>query len=736
MLIKKLQDHPVRYLIEPNYRLTLYSSSLVRIEYSKRALFDDEHPLILEPSFDEAVPHKIRNTKNSFVLTTDYFELKLLPDGNQFDIGNFYFTIKENNFTWQPGVIDEGNIGGAMLDLYKFPEGKYQERFTDGLVSKNGCFVFRNHCEFLWSPQKNWINRKQDWAAQDWYIFAYGKNIKKAFSDFMKLFGKIPIPPKWAFGYWYSRWYKFKDVDILDVIKKLRDTEIPVDVFVIDTDWRKNVWNGYEWNKELFPNPAAFLQELKKQNIHTCLNDHPGYGQSDELPQDDPYREKIKARIPDIQEYRIRWSDERYVYSWCDEIFTKFLKEGIDFWWVDGWGATDGIIDFSSQQWLNKWYFESAKRTGDNRRPLILSRWGGPGSHKYPVQFSGDTHSSFETLKYQIAFTHKGGNIGACYWSHDIGGFLGEGGDRDIVGGKDANWAGKISDELFIRWLQFGCFSPVLRTHSSGASRNIWDYSDNVIEIFRRYLKIRYALFPYFYSLARECYETGLPLIRGLYLEYPDDKNAYLYDEEYLIGNSILVAPAYGPGKVFERDVYLPNGRWISLEEKEIVDGPCKKKLKIPIDKIPLYVKLGSIIPTAPVKQNLSEPISELDLNIFPDKKTEFVYYEDDGITQEYLNSKFLLQKIVATKLKKETKIEILPMSGNYNGCSKKIFYKIDIFLNKEKIKSVFVNGEKKEIKYTNKIFSETVDSQYKFLTLNLGGCERNKKITISIKTT
>ncbi|MEW6555811.1 MAG: TIM-barrel domain-containing protein [Elusimicrobiota bacterium] len=757
MLIKKIQEKPVQYLVSQNYRLTLYSSSLVRVEFSKKGLFDDENPLILEPSFGESVSHKIRQTKKFFILSTDYFELKLMPDGRQFDIGNLYFRIRENSYTWQPGIIDTQNVGGAMLDLYKFPEGKYQERFTDGLISKNGYFVFRNHCEFLWDTTKNWIKRKSDWAAQDWYLFGYGSDYKKAFSDFVKLFGKIPLVPKWVFGYWYSRWYKFKDTDILDVIKKLKDTDIPIDVFVIDTDWRGgrkggSTWNGYEWNKELFPNPQAFIQELKRQNIHTCLNDHPGYGQSDELPQSDTYREKIKARIPDINEYRIRWSDKRYVYSWLDEIFTKFLKDGIDFWWVDGWGATDMLPDLSSQQWVNKWYFESAKRTGTHNRPLILSRWGGLGSHKYPVQFSGDTHSSYDTLKYQISFTHKGGNIGAAYWSHDIGGFLGDssGDDRDILGGNNTPSIGKISDELFIRWLQFGCFAPVLRTHSSGASRNIWDYSEDIIKIFRKYLKIRYALFPYFYRLARECYDTGMPLIRGLYLEYPDDENAYLNDDEYLIGNSILVAPAYGPGNVFEREVYFPKGNWIPLESgsnssrqliadylNPFIKGPCKKRIKIPIDKIPVYIKLGSIISTYPIKQNLSNKPTEIEFNIFPEISSRQLiadYYEDDGLTQEYLKRQFLTQKISVLKSKKETKIEIFPVVGSYTDCPKEISYKLNVFWDKKKLKSVFVNNAQKEIKYTQKIFSGTVVSFFTFLQLELGHYSRDKKIEIIIK--
>jgi len=714
----KVSSKIIQYIIDSSYRITLYSSSLIRAEYSKKGLFNDENTLITEPTFSEEAAHTIKETKDFFLISTDKFELKLFPNGKQFDIGNLFFTAKDTKVTWQPGISDNDNLGGAMLDLYKFPGGRAEECFTEGLISKNGYFIYRDHCEYLWDKEKNWIKKRQDYQFQDWYLFGYGSDYKRAFLDYIRLFGKIPLPPKWVFGYWYSKWHKFKDVEILELIRKIRGLDIPLDVFVIDTDWRKNVWNGYEWNKELFPEPRGFLQELKRQEIHTCLNDHPGYRYSDELPLDDPYKEKIKERIPDITDYRIKWSDERYVYAWLEEILIKMLQDGVDFWWVDGWGATDRVEDVSQQLWVNKFYFEAAKRTGDNRRPMILSRWGGIGSQKYPLQFSGDTHSTYETLKYEISFTHKGGNIGAAYWSHDIGGFAG----------------GKIPEELFTRWLQFGCFSPVTRTHSSGGDRDIWNYSGKVSANFKKYIKIRYALFPYFYKLARECFDTGLPIIRGLYLEYPNDKNSYLNDEEYLIGSSILVVPAYGPGEIFERDIYFPKGTWISLEKKEIINGPYRKKIKIPLEIIPLYIKKGSVVPTIQVKENLSKNINEIEFNIFPDKKTEFLYYEDDGLTEDYKINEYITQKIKVNADKKEIKIDILPINGNYKGCPEKINYKLNIFLEKNKIKSVILNGKEQKINFTNRIFSDTVNTKHKFLKVDIGLCKRDMEIKVDVR--
>lgn len=723
--IKPVKGQYQQYLVNKIYRITLFSESLVRVEYVKNGNFDDELPILIEANFPNKVRHKINTKNNFFVLTTQYFKLKIFPDGNPFDLHNLFLVIFDSyngkDICWHPGVVDKDNLGGAMLDLYKYPQGKTNERFHEGLISPNGYFVYRNICEFLWDKNINWIKKRKEYEFQDYFLFAYGKDYKKAFLDFVNLFGRIPLLPKWAFGFWYSKWCRFDEKKIFEIINKYKELDIPIDVFMIDTDWRKNGWNGYDWNKELFYDPNSFIKKLKQMDVHIGLNDHPGYGVADELPPDDTYREKIKSHLPEIKEYRCIWNDKRYVEVWSKEIFTKFLSDGIDFWWVDGWGPVfpqpGSIPDFSSQLWLNKIYFESAKNVGDNRRPMILSRWGGIGSHKYPVQFSGDTYSTFETLKYEISFTHKGGNVGAVYWSHDIGGFLG----------------GKIQDDLYIRWIEFGCFSPIFRTHSSGGPREPWEYSQQALKIFKKYTKIRYALFPYLYSLSRECYDKGISIFRGLYIEYPQDKNTYVYEEEYLIGSSLLVIPAYGPGKVFVRDAYYPKDVWISLETKDFVIGPCKKLIRIPIDLIPVYVRLGAIIPTFLPKENLSKEITNLEFNIFPAKEvTEFYYYEDDGLTENYLKDEYLFQKVYVEKNKNTVFIKIYPSEGKYSGCRDEIFYSCNVFLDKYKVKEVKTNLSCKT-KITNRIFSQTVSSKFKFLRIEFGNLSRYKLIEVII---
>ncbi len=725
----------VSYLISCSYRITLFSESLFRIEYSKEGLFDEEYPILVVPSFthQEEVPHSL-HTNKIFSIRTHYFQLELLPDGKPLDIGNFkvkIFNSLNGDVVFEPGVEDNGNLGGAYLDLYKYPAGKVWENFTDGIISQNGYFVWRNHCEFLNDEKTGWIKKRSDTATfQDWFVFAYGRDYKKAFSDFVNLFGRIPMIPRWALGYWYSRWHKFHDYEIIETIKKFRSLGIPLDVFVIDTDWRKHGWNGYEWNKEFFPQPQRFISELKSLGIRCCLNDHPGYGVSDELPEDDPYREEIKKDFPEVKDFRVYWNDDRYVNAWMKKIFTKILDDGIDFWWVDGWGASGGIMDLHSQMWLNRFYFESARKTKDNRRPMVLSRWGGIGSHRYPVQFSGDTYSTFETLKKQISFTHKGGNIGAAWWSHDIGGFLG----------------GKIDEELFIRWVEFGCFSPIFRTHSSGASRDVWNYSDRAVEVFKKYTRVRQALNPYFYTLARECFETGVPPVRGLYIENPSDKESYDFEEEYLIGKNLLVAPAYGPGDSFRRIVYFPPSGdiWMALEDIDIIKRKTKKFIEIPLEKIPIFLRRGAIVPsTSPTDTVTPLTLSNIEFLIFPSsKKSIFEYYEDDGNTERYLSGEYSKRKVEARLTRsfpfgKKVEIKLHPSVGAYDKMPQEeqeiSFVILAPELKGKKPRKIFINKKLSDYKMTSEIFSGSMKTPYFLAKVSLGKISPSSEFLVEL---
>jgi alpha-glucosidase (family GH31 glycosyl hydrolase) len=346
----------------------------------------------------------------------------------------------------------------------------------------------------------------------------------------------------------------------------------------------------------------------------------------------------------------------------------------MDFWWIDGW-IKSPFGNMDGQLWANRQYYEVAEEwTG--KRGLILSRWGGLGSHRYPVQFSGDTLSDWPTLKRQIMFTADSGNLGAAYWSHDIGGFFNK----------------EIDDELFIRWSQFGSLSPVFRTHSHHGIREPWKFGSRAKRVFKKQTRMRYALAPYLYTLAREAHDCGLPLARPMYLEYPTDKVAPGFRYQYLLGKDLLVIPADGPSEgktgISRKRAYFPPGdRWLALETSDIVEPQQVLNLRIPLERIPVYVREGAILPSQPVGEAIGVEVpEELHLDCFPgvDGASEYELYEDDGESRGYEKKGFAKTRVKVSRSFEKIDVAIARPRGSYEGMPEQRDYVVRIRLQPE----------------------------------------------------
>jgi alpha-glucosidase (family GH31 glycosyl hydrolase) len=316
----------------------------------------------------------------------------------------------------------------------------------------------------------------------------------------------------------------------------------------------------------------------------------------------------------------------------------------VDFWWNDGYrGERAGLI---GQQVMNKLSFEEVDTP--EHRGMLLARYGGVGSHRYGGFFTGDTSICWEVLAMQVEFDIRAGHLGLAYVSHDIGGFC-TGGRIEI-----------IDPELYLRWVQFGVFNPLLRFHSapSSGSRQPWDYDPHLRGAARRWLRLRNSLLPYIYSAAREHYETGLPLVRGLFLEAPETPAAYRFDE-YLFGPSFLCAPVTGPER--RREVYLPAGEWYEYDTGKPVAGGRSFNRRVAVDRMPVYARAGSIIPRQdPDREELHAPhLDPLWLDVFPGAAGEAVLYEDDGVSGRYRGSRFC-----KTRLRLARRGKTLTLSG------------------------------------------------------------------------
>jgi len=546
-------------------------------------------------------------------------------------------------------------------------------------------------------------------GATDWYFFAYGDDYRGALGDFVKIAGSVPLPPRSAFGLWWSRYWAYSDDEIRALVREFRDHGVPLDVLVIDMDWhttdslsfRQPVrdaageligWTGYTWNRELFPDPARLLRWLREQGLKVTLNLHPASG----IPvHEERFAEFVRAihpsnappqgaapaqppapaltpaavsQPPGEASIPLELASRRWMSALFDVVLRPLERMGVDFWWLDwqagrtvpGWPGLDPVF------WLNHVFFCEAERRGD-RRPLLFHRWGGLGNHRYQIGFSGDTASSWAALEFQPGFTATAANVAYGYWSHDLGGHHGE--DRD--------------PELYLRWLQYGVLSPIVRVHSTkvaGLDRRFW--RQPFTELLREAVLFRYALIPYLYTAARIAHDTGVSLCRPLYYSEPGREEAYEAPGEYFVGEDLLAAPVTAKTDrdtgLAHRRIWLPPGRWYEWWSGALLHGDQTHRRAFTLDEIPLYARAGAVIPLSSAWESARSaggvggraPSGGIALVCVPGGDGRTRLYEDDGETCGYRSGEFAWTTIEHRATASGRSITIHPPEGDPGFCA------------------------------------------------------------------
>ncbi len=525
------------------------------------------------------------------------------------------------------------------------------------MIDDSGNLLFDNS-EWAWVKE-----RQTSPEAQDWYFLAYGKDYKKALKDFTAFAGKVPLPPRYAFGYWWSRYWSYSDNELRSLVDNLNERNIPLDVLVLDMDWHytepgKGGWTGYTWNRSLFPDPPKFLKYIKDKNLSITMNLHPASGV---LPYEERYPQLTKAMGLDPQKgdtIKYEGSSKPFMTALMGEILNPLEKDGVDFWWLDWqqWRKDKKYKNLDNVFWLNYVFFSDMERKRQER-PMLYHRWGGLGNHRYQIGFSGDTEITWNSLDFQPYFNSTASNVLYGYWSHDIGGHY-----RGV---------GEIQPEMYTRWMQFGAFSPVLRTHSTKNEKlrkEPWAFDNKYYNILKDIIDLRYAISPYVYTMARKTYEDGISLCRPMYYDYPDAEEAYAMKNEYMFGDNLLVRPVTQPmtDGYAEVDVWLPEGNdWYELYSGTLLKGGQTVKRAFAIDEIPVYVKAGSILPMTPGLKNLKGNDFAYELNVFPGGSGEFDIYEDNGNDKNYA-TEFATTHVSSRKEGNRLVINIAPRKGEY----------------------------------------------------------------------
>jgi alpha-glucosidase len=351
--------------------------------------------------------------------------------------------------------------------------------------------------------------------------------------------------------------------------------------------------------------------------------------------------------------------------SWWTEKHRLLLEIGIDGWWTDlnepakhfpdmtHYGGSAAAVHNSSALFMQQAVYDAHQQYQPDKRVFILSRSAFAGSQRYGAAlWSGDVDMTFAALRKQVAIALNVGLAGIPLWGSDIGGF---------------GFAGKCTPELYTRWFQFGTFCPIFRPHGDQRElREPWQFGPQVEEICRKYLRLRYRLLPYIYNALHAACADGIPIMRPLVMEFPDDANLYNLSDEYLFGPEILVAPVLDQGAT-EREVYLPQGLWIDFWTDDVLGGPSLRKVQAPLDAIPLFVRQGAIIPMGPDLQYSTEcPLDPLSLEIYPGPDRAITLYEDDGETMAYQNGANAKTRFEVTHREGEVVCHLYETEGSF----------------------------------------------------------------------
>ena len=509
------------------------------------------------------------------------------------------------------------------------------------------------------------------------YYFIFGNDYKQIIERYIGLTGKPIMPPEWAFGFSQSRGMYTYETQARDIAKEFRQRKIPCDIIYQDIGWVEHL-QDFEWNKDRYKDPRGMLKQLDSLGFKMIVSQDPVISQKDNRQ----WREadSLQFFTTDIRtnkSYDMPWPwggncgvvdfTKPGVADWWGSYQQKPLNDGVRGFWTDmgepAWsnedatdrlfmkhhlGMHDEIHNVYGLTW-DKVVKEQFEKHNPNKRVFQMTRAAYAGLQRYTFGWSGDAGNGnnvldgWDQLANQVPMSLSSGMGGIPFWACDISGYCGDITDHNAMA------------ELYTRWMQFGVFNPLSRAHHEGNhAAEPWMFGAEAENNCRAAIQLKYQLFPYIYTYAREAHDSGIPIMRALLLEYPNDPETFKTDGQFLFGKELLVAPVVKKGAVTKK-VYLPEGEWIDFNNgKTVYEGEQWITYKAPLNTIPLFVKKGSIIPMMPVMNYIHEKkVYPLYLHVYPaneNQQASFELYEDDGQSLDYQKDIYSKTKFTCTK--------------------------------------------------------------------------------------
>lgn len=621
--------NPSQTYVKNGVRLSVITPRILRVERSVDGVFEDRPTqMVFERNFANPQFSVVENGNKVTILTKQKefsVDLKTLSVSVKKD-GKWVSSHSGKNLKGTARTLDF-SWGRWQLQTLRVKLGK-------GIFSTSGVTEIDDSKSYILLEDGNVLGRKK--GTVDKYVFAFDDDYLGGLKEFYSLTGATPVLPKYSLGNWWSRYHAYTQEEYTTLMDKFIEKEIPLTVATIDMDWHlvhnlpKDVkkehfaiqgvgWTGYTFDKNLFPDYKQFFKDLKSKGLAITMNLHPRDGvryfedQYEDMARANGIDPSTKKTVP------FDCTDLNFMNSYFDYLHHPYEEDGVDFWWIDWQQGTKSKLKGFDPLWaLNHYHTLDSGR--DGRTPLILSRYAGIGSHRYPLGFSGDTFVRWSSLKLQPYFTANASNVGYTWWSHDIGGHV----------------AGKGDGELYTRWVQFGTFSPINRLHSNNLSwsKEPWLYGDRAETISTDFLRLRHRLLPYLYTANIRTARDGEPLVAPMY--YRDHSPlAYRAKNQYYFGSELLVAPVVTkmkPDGYSVTDVYLPEGKWTDFFTGEIYRGGRVYKMGTPLDRMPVFAKAGAIIPMIAKRDGNSQKFDSLEVKVYAGEG-EYRMFDEGGFT-------------------------------------------------------------------------------------------------------
>ncbi|GMI09348.1 hypothetical protein TrLO_g6804 [Triparma laevis f. longispina] len=733
-------------------RITVLTSNLFRLEESKSGVFEDRPSLAFQGRDQVVEDLQVKEEANVITMTTNSVQLTMDPNLGLPSILITSISPKSAFSTWKFGDSNKNQLPGTIRTLDQTgPISLYCDDIVDidppqgesyhctmGLFSSSGDAVSVDDVDTpLVDPVTGFWSEEGSADSVDTYVFTHGLDFKQALADYKRVGGAMPIPPRHSLGIWFTRWINYNGFDVDNIVKEYAERSLPLDIFVLDMNWhKKNDWTGYTFDDRLFPyGGGEVINPLKDKlgiKFGANIHDDDGIGFFEKSYEAMASAVNFDTSNNDTVPF-MSCSSPDYAYALEDAVLQPLEKEdGIGFWWID-WqqGPTEGGClgdKYNPTIQLSKLRITDNIRRGEEERSMILARWGGLGNHRYQVGFSGDVDQvTWDRLAYQPYFSATAANVGFGLWSHDLVG------------------PNKEDTELFLRWLQWGAFSSIFRTHDRGMSSggcadndsgcnllHIWDLPQPQFQIARDFLQLRSSLMPYIYSATRTMHDSLLSFLRPMYLDFPAESDAYdacAPDgsmSQFMFGDDMFVAPVVNPAdettNLATKTVWVPPGKWVDVNLGTVMEGPANVDVTASLAETPRFVKQSSVISSKPLTTGAqfataNDPFSNLIFNVYPSStgasSGSAHVYEDDGQTNAYFNSNDYVKLDFKYDISDEGEISAkLDTTGSYDGApsTRNVMVKVwncpfiassNVHYNANELSCTFSLDESSDIKFT-----------------------------------